>query len=103
MKPSLIHRKDVSGLEAPIKTPEVALVINNNKKPEFQLKTERNDHFASSACCRLLIFWSLITTLSSIVSIYYAIDAQNRLSEAQLVQNLNILEERTGFKEHRYV
>jgi hypothetical protein len=28
----------------------------------------------SKACCRLLIFWSVITTMASMVSVYYAID-----------------------------
>ena len=37
---------------------------------------------SNNACCRLLIFWCVVTTLSSVISIYYAIDAQNRLYEA---------------------
>ena len=28
----------------------------------------------NKACCRLLIFWSIVTTMASMVSVYYAID-----------------------------
>jgi len=73
---------------SPMKNHEQQLSLVVSKKPidreghgqnfyKFQL-----DGFMNSACCRLLIFWSVITTLSSVVSIYYAIDAQSRLTEA---------------------
>lgn len=114
MKPTLLtHRKEINGLlESPLSNPEVSLIITEDE--EFTSKNHRRmveilryyyDVNFNSACCRLLIFWSLITTLSSIVSIYYAIDAQNRLNEA--TDNLNLLNglensSSSSFKEPRY-
>ena len=34
----------------------------------------------SRACCKLLLFWSILTTLASMVSVYYAIDVHNSLA-----------------------
>ncbi len=33
-------------------------------------------------CCWILIAWTLVTSLAAVISVYYAIDAQNQLSEA---------------------
>jgi hypothetical protein len=33
----------------------------------------------SRACCKLLLLWSIITTLASMISVYYAIDVHNSL------------------------
>ena len=69
--------------EAPMKKTghELSFVVSKKPDREYFYKNQL-DGFLNSACCRLLIFWSVITTLSSVVSIYYAIDAQNRLEEA---------------------
>lgn len=117
MKPCtlLTQRKEINGLlESPLSSPEVSLLITEDIKGGKRRSTAAiveilryyYDVNFNSACCRLLIFWSLITTLSSIVSIYYAIDAQNRLNEA--TDNLNLLNglENSSlagsFKEPRY-
>ncbi len=34
----------------------------------------------SRACCKLLLFWSILTTLASMVSVFYAIDVHNSLA-----------------------
>jgi len=73
---------------SPMKNHEQQLSLVVSKKPIDREGHGQNfyksqlDGFMNSACCRLLIFWSVITTLSSVVSIYYAIDAQSRLTEA---------------------
>merc|ERR1711971_216168 len=73
---------------SPMKNHEKQLSLVVSKKPIDREGHGQNfyksqlDGFMNSACCRLLIFWSVITTLSSVVSIYYAIDAQSRLTEA---------------------
>ena len=35
----------------------------------------------SRSCCKLLIFWSILTTLASLISLYYAIDVHNSFVE----------------------
>jgi hypothetical protein len=37
----------------------------------------------SRACCKLLLFWSILTTLASMVSVFYAIDVHNHNSLIQ--------------------
>jgi hypothetical protein len=37
----------------------------------------------SRACCKLLIFWSFLTTLASMLSLLYAIDVHNSLQLRQ--------------------
>ena len=45
----------------------------------------------SKACCRLLIFWSIITTLASMVSVYYAIDVHTSQNVYKEISTLNAL------------
>ena len=76
MKPMISHRKDI----VEDKTQELVQVLSKKPDREHVYKNQV-DGFLKHACCRLLIFWSVITTLSSVVSIYYAVETQNRLSE----------------------
>ena len=71
------QKKGLLGLDAPYKALEVEIPPGFHRQISF-LETL----IGSSAWCRLLIFWSVITTLASVVSIYCAIDAQTRLNEA---------------------
>ena len=88
-KPTLTQRKDKEaavGLETPIKHNEVTILFSGERTRTLSTGLPHHDgafHFAwNNPYCRLLIFWTVITTLSSVISIYYAIDAQNRLNEA---------------------
>ena len=79
---STTWKKDPLGLESPYKDLQVQI------KPRFfRQHTFLESLVSNPAWCRLLIFWSVVTTLASVVSISYAIDAQNRLNEA--TDNLN--------------
>ena len=71
------QKKGLLGLDAPYKALEVEIQPAFHRQISF-LETL----IGSSAWCRLLIFWSVITTLASVVSIYCAFDAQKRLNEA---------------------
>ena len=83
-KPTIVQRKDIkpekdiTGLETPVKAPEVSVQVIRDDFPKQKLLSSPRslliigDHW-NNACCRLLIFWCLITTLSSVISIYYAI------------------------------
>jgi len=91
-KPTIVQRKDIkpekdiTGLETPVKSQEISVVIHdaNHQKRQRFVTGSKLFHLdqSNNACCRLLIFWCVVTTLSSVISIYYAIDAQNRLYEA---------------------
>jgi len=79
-------KKDPLGLESPYRDLEVQI------KPRRSSRCLRQISFleslvSNSAWCRVLIFWSMITTLASVLSISYAIDASNRLNEA--TDNMN--------------
>ena len=93
-KPTIQQRKDIkpekdiTGLETPpLRSQEVAVLIRDSPKGRLVSRPKSfalhliGDHW-NNAWCRLLVFWCAITTLSSVISIYYAIDAQNRLYEA---------------------
>ena len=98
MQPFLNHRKDVSGLieDPPSLNKEIKLVMVPKTKAEYN----NADFHLNGAFCRFLLFWCLITTISSMLSIYYAIDAQNRLNEAN--DNLNLLKDVENNSEPRY-
>jgi hypothetical protein len=73
-----------TSLDEPIQDNEVVVITqprrhSGDKNGPFLISLTGS---RDNACCRLLIFWSLVTTLASVISIYYAIDAQNRLIEA---------------------
>ena len=79
-------KKDPLGLESPYRDLEVQI------KPRRSSRCLRQISFleslvSNSAWCRVLIFWSVITTLASVLSISYAIGASNRLNEA--TDNMN--------------
>ena len=79
---STTWKKDPLGLESPYKDLQVQI------KPRFfRQHTFLESLVSNPAWCRLLIFWSVVTTLASVVSISYAIDAQNRLNEARKIQS----------------
>ena len=50
-------------------------------KPSSSLHQQVNAEslLHSRACCKLLLLWSMLTTLASLVSVYYAIDVHNSL------------------------
>ena len=63
-------KKDLLGLESPFKALEVQIQPSNRYLKQISFLEAL---IGSSAWCRLLIFWSVITTLASVVSIYCAI------------------------------
>ncbi len=53
-------------------------IPSSQPHPHHQFNIEAFLH--SRACCKLLLFWSILTTLASMVSVYYAIDVHNSLA-----------------------
>merc|ERR1712062_42397 len=73
-------KKDPLGLESPYRDLEVQIKPKSSRC--LRQMTFLESLVSNSAWCRLLIFWSVITTLASVLSISYAIDASKRLNEA---------------------
>ena len=70
------HHVDVEDGKAGIHP--VVLVPSTARIPARQLHHVTIETLLQSrSCCKLLIFWSVLTTLASLVSLYYAIDVHN--------------------------
>ena len=68
-------------------------LLPTNRIPSHHQHHQHNQHLTiesflqSRACCKLLLFWSVLTTLASMLSVFYAIDVHNSLVQKQDIRD----------------